>query len=82
MDCCLCYRKMITLPSQDGTKRQTFNIFQIIPYYTTVNLQLGRLKSELNKVAPFQAQFTRVIHPCDPRDRKFHDARKGISWFS
>ncbi len=76
-----CTGRMVTVRSKDGKLRQTYNAFQVKPYYKDLIVEnYVQFKSNDEDSNPiFTIQITEVISPQDPRAWKFGEAiRKEI----
>lgn len=70
-----CTGRIVTVKTHDNSFRQTFNAYQVKPYYRddyTVNF--SQFKSGCDEALLFFTFITEVIQPHDPRAWKFSDA--------
>ena len=71
---------MITVQNSDGTYRQTFNAYQIKPYYASpesiLHQQTAPFRSRKASNPPNNVILTEVLHANDPRAQQFDKAKR------
>ena len=71
---------MITVQNSEGTYRQTFNTYQIKPYYASpesvLHQQTAQFRSRKASNPSNKVPLTEVLHPNDPRAQPFDKAKR------
>ena len=72
--------RMITIQNREGTYRQMFNAFQLMPYFRDhspiIHFQTRIFRSPLALNTPFSSFITEEIKPNDPRARQFSKGKR------